>query len=151
MLNELACMLFGMSCAVAMQDCPGLRVADPWVREAPPNAEVQAGYMTLSNENDEDLILTSVAAPQYANAEFHRMWFEGDRMRMEGKSTLVVPAKGQLVLEPGGYHLMLFKPDQRMRAGETVHIRLQCGAGKKFVEAPVRKAGFIESAPHHGH
>lgn len=151
MLNELACMLFGMSCAAVVQDCPGLRVSDAWVREAPPAAEVQAAYMTLANDTDTDIILTSVAAPQFANAEFHRMWFEGDRMRMESQDTLVVPAKGQFVLEPGGYHLMLFKPDQRMRAGDTVHIRLQCGAGKSFVDAPVRKAGFIESTPHHGH
>jgi copper(I)-binding protein len=144
MVNELACMLFGMSCAAVVQDCPGLRVEDPWVREAPPGSEVQAAYMLLSNDGDRDLIMTNVAAPQYANAEFHRMWFEGDRMRMEAQPTLVVPARGQLALEPGGYHLMLFKPDTRMRTGDTVHIRLQCGEGKSFVEAPVRKAGFTE-------
>ena len=151
MVNELACMLFGMSCAAVVQDCPGLRVVDPWVREAPPKAEVQAAYMTLINERDQELILTGVATPQYANAEFHRMWFEGDQMRMEAQPTLVVPAHEQLALEPGGYHLMLYKPDQRMRAGDTVHIRLQCGAGKSFIDAPVRKAGFADSESHSDH
>lgn len=150
-MNELACMVFGMYCAAALQECPGLRVTDPWVREAPPNAEVQAGYMTLINDNDQELILTGVAAPQFANAEFHRMWFEGDRMRMEAQDTLVIPAQGQLALEPGGYHLMLHNPDWRMRAGDIVPIRLQCGAGKHFIDAPVRKAGFIDSESHNGH
>ncbi len=151
MVNELACMLFGMSCAAVVQDCPGLRVTDPWVREAPPKAEVQAAYMTLINEGTQELILTNVAAPQYANAEFHRMWFEGDQMRMQAQPTLVIPAQGELALEPGGYHLMLINPDQRMRAGDTVHIRLQCGAGKSFVDAPVRKAGFVDSESHREH
>lgn len=150
MVNEIACMLFGMSCGAVIQECPGLRVEDPWVREAPPGAETQAAYMKLANDGEQDLILTSVAAPQYANAEFHRMWFEGDRMRMEAQPTLVVPARGEVVLEPGGNHLMLFKPDQRVRSGDTVHIRLQCGAGKAFIEAPVHKAGFAESEPYGG-
>lgn len=144
-------MLFGMSCAGVLQDCPGLHVVDPWVREAPPGTQVQAAYMTLANDSDQELILTNVAAPQYANAEFHRMWFEGEQMRMEAQPTLVLPPRGQLALEPGGYHLMLFDPDQRMRAGDTVHIRLQCGTGRAFIDAPVRKAGFAESEPHSGH
>jgi hypothetical protein len=133
-----------------MQECPGLRVEEPWVREAPPGTEVQAAYMQLSNDGDSELVLTGVGAPQYANAEFHRMWFEGDRMRMDAQPTLVIPAHGRVPLEPGGYHLMLFNPDQRMRAGDTVHIRLQCGAGKNFIEAPVRKAGFTEAEPYSG-
>lgn len=150
-MNELACMLFGMYCAAVVQECPGLRVVDPWVREAPPGAEVQAGYMTLINDNKHEMILTGVVAPQFANAQFHRMWFEGDRMRMEEQDGLVIPAQGQLALEPGGYHLMLFKPDLRMRAGDIVPIRLQCGAGKSFIDAPVRKAGFLDSESHDGH
>jgi copper(I)-binding protein len=151
MVNELACMLFGMSCAAVMQDCPGLRVIDPWVREAPPGAKVQAAYMTLANDSEREMILTGVAAPQFSNAEFHRMWFEGDRMRMEAQATIAIPAQGQLAFEPGGYHVMLFNPDERMRVGDTVHIRLQCGAGRNFIDAPVRKAGFIESEPTSGH
>lgn len=150
-MNELVCTLFGMYCAAVVQDCPGLRVEDPWVREAPPKAEVQAAYMTLVNDSDQELILTNVAAPQFANAEFHRMSFEGEQMRMEAQPTVTVPARGQLALEPGGYHVMLFKPDQRMRAGDTVHIRLQCGEGKNFIDAPVRKAGFIDSESHSDH
>jgi len=150
MLNELTCMLFGMSCAAVIQDCPNLRVEDPWVREAPPGTEVLSAYMTLVNDGEHELILTNVAAPQFANAEFHRMWFAGDRMRMEAQDTLIVPAHGQLALEPGGYHLMLFKPDRRMRAGDTVPIRLQCGEGRSFIEAPVRKASFIETESHSG-
>lgn len=151
MVNELACMLFGMSCAGVLQDCPNLRVEDPWVREAPPNSDVQAAYMMLINDGDQELILTNVAAPQYANAEFHRMSFEGDQMRMEAQATVVVPARGQFALEPGGTHVMLIKPDQRMRAGDTVHIRLQCGAGRSFIDAPVRKAGFADSESHSEH
>ncbi len=150
-MNELACMLFGMYCAAVVQDCPGLTVSDPWVREAPPGAEVQAGYMLLENNSNRDLILTSVGAPQFSKAEFHRMWFVGDQMRMEAQDTLVVPANGQLALEPGGYHLMLFNPDNRLRAGDTVPIRLQCGEGKTFVEAPVRRAGFVNPNSHSGH
>lgn len=145
MVNELTCLLFNLSCAAVVQECPGLRVDDPWVREAPPGVAVQAGYMTLNNQGTQELILTEAASPEFGKVEFHRMWFEGERMRMEPQDSLVIPAGGTLALEPGGYHLMLFRPDQRLRAGDTVHIRLQCGEAKSFIDAPVRKAGFIES------
>ncbi|HXG29880.1 MAG TPA: copper chaperone PCu(A)C [Nevskiales bacterium] len=151
MVNEIACLLFGMNCAAVVPECAGLRVEDPWVREAPPGAEVQAAYMTLVNDGGRELILTGVAAPAFARAEFHRMWFEGDRMRMEPLPTLAVPAHGRVALEPGGDHVMLYKPDQRLRPGDTVHLRLQCGEGKTFVEAPVRRAGVAESESHHSH
>ncbi len=151
MVNEIACLLFGMNCAAVVPECTGLRVEAPWVREAPPNAEVQAAYMTLVNDSGREIILTSVASPEFAQAEFHRMWFEGDRMRMEPLPTLVVPARGRVTLEPGGDHIMLHKPDQRLRPGDTVHFRLQCGQGKTFVDAPVRRASLNTSDPHSGH
>lgn len=147
-MDGIACMLFGMYCAAVVPDCAGLRVDDPWVREAPPKAEVLAAYMTLVNDSDQPLVLTGVASPTFRNAEYHRMSFEGERMRMEQVDALTVPANGQLALEPGGYHIMLFTPDQRQRAGDIVPIRLQCGKGKTFVGAPVRKAGFSSGEAH---
>jgi copper(I)-binding protein len=139
-MKAIACFLFG-ACTGVVDECPGLRVQDAWVREAPPRAEVNAAYMTLVNEGDAPLALTAVASPEFRRAEYHRMWFEGDSMRMEQMETLAIPAKETLALEPGGTHIMLFGPDERPRAGDVVHIRLQCGAGKTFVDAPVRRVG----------
>ena len=139
-MKAIACFLFG-TCTGVIDECPGLRVADAWVREAPPKTEVLAAYMTLVNEADAPLVLTSVASPVFRRAEFHRMWFEGDNMRMEQMDALTVPAKESLALEPGGTHVMLFGPEERPRAGDVISIRLQCGNGKAFVDATVRRVG----------
>jgi len=147
-MDGIACMLFGMYCAAVVPECTGLRVDDPWVREAPPKAEVMAAYMTLVNDSEAPIVLTGVASPSFRSAEFHRMSFEGEQMRMERLDELTVPAGGQFALEPGGPHIMLFTPDQRQRAGDKLSIRLQCGPGKIFVDAPVRKAGFSSGEIH---
>lgn len=139
-MKALACFLFG-ACTGVVDECPGLRVEDAWVREAPPRTEVIAAYMTLFNDGDAPLVLGSVASPEFRRAEYHRMWFEGDSMRMEQMDSLTIPGKSALALEPGGTHIMLFGPDERPRAGDTVHIRLACGTGKAFVDATVRRVG----------
>ena len=62
-------------------------------------------------------------------------------MSMARIDRLDLPADGSLVLEPGGYHLMLVDAD-RLEVGETVEVTLIWEtAGEMAVEAEVVDPG----------
>ncbi|RMD70852.1 MAG: copper chaperone PCu(A)C [Gammaproteobacteria bacterium] len=60
-----------------------VEVEHPWIPEAPPNAKVLAGYMTLVNTGDAPEVLTGVESPLFQRVEMHRMVMEKGMARME--------------------------------------------------------------------
>ena len=129
----------------------GLQVSEPWVREAPPTSRVLAGYLTLVNTGDNTVTVTAISSPDFKNAEIHRTVIEAGIARMLPVKQLEVPAGGQLMLEPGGHHLMLFDPLRTLTAGETVTLIIHMNNGKQLsATAPViRKTGEDHSHHHH--
>ncbi len=129
----------------------GLQVSEPWVREAPPTSRVLAAYLTLVNTDDNTVTVTAISSPDFKNAEIHRTVIEAGVARMLPVKQLEVPAGGQLMLEPGGHHLMLFDPLRTLTAGETVTLIIHMNNGKQLsATAPViRKTGEDHSHHHH--
>ena len=128
-----------------------LQVSEPWIREAPPTSRVLAGYLTLVNTSDNTITVTAISSPDFENAEIHRTVIEDGIARMLPVTQLEVPANGQLTLEPGGHHLMLFEPRRSLTAGETVTLVIQRNNGEQItISAPViRKTGEDHSHHHH--
>ena len=129
----------------------GLQVSEPWVREAPPTSRVLAGYLTLVNTGNNTVTVTAISSPDFKNAEIHRTVIEAGVARMLPVKQLEVPAGGQLMLEPGGHHLMLFDPLRTLTAGETVTLIIHMNNGNQLsATAPViRKTGEDHSHHHH--
>jgi copper(I)-binding protein len=129
----------------------GLQVSEPWIREAPPTSRVLAGYLTLVNTGDNTVTVTAISSPDFKNAEIHRTVIEEGIARMLPVKQLEVPAGGQLILEPGGHHLMLFDPLRTFTEGETVTLIIHLDNGKQMsATAPViRKTGEDHSQHHH--
>jgi copper(I)-binding protein len=129
----------------------GLQVSEPWIREAPPTSRVLAGYLTLVNTGDNTVTVTAISSPDFKNAEIHRTVIEEGIARMLAVKQLEVPAGGQLMLEPGGYHLMLFDPMRTLTEGETVTLIIHLDNGNQMsATAPViRKTGEDHSHHHH--
>jgi copper(I)-binding protein len=127
-----------------------LQVTDAWIREAPPSAKVHAAYMTLVNPGDRTLWIDSVSSADFDGAEIHRSWVEDGVARMQPVRQLEVPAAGQVALEPGGYHLMLFDARQPLQAGDSVTLLLHQADGNCIrVTAPVRRG--TDTGHHHHH
>ena len=129
----------------------GLQVSEPWVREAPPTSRVLAGYLTLVNTGDNTVTVTAISSPDFKNTEIHRTVIEAGVARMLAVKQLEVPAGGQLMLEPGGHHLMLFDPLRTLTAGATVTLIMHMNNGNQLsATAPViRKTGEDHSHHHH--
>lgn len=132
----------------------GLVVEDAWVREAPPGARALAGYMTIRNTGEQDRRLVSARGADFDAVELHRSLVEDGVARMLPQQFMPIPAGGELVLEPGGYHLMLMRPKSALKEGDRVGLSLGFDDGSTLeVDLPVRKAsgGDHEHMHHHHH
>lgn len=126
-LITLAILLLLCGPAIAQ---PTVFVDDPWVREAPPGTSVNAGYMELRNDGDQDTRIVSVDAEGFRSAEIHETVEEDGNMTMRPLDSLTVPADSSVTLEPGGRHLMLHDPDERVTQGDwvTIYLHMESGA-----------------------
>ena len=101
-----------------------LTIERPQLRETPAGAPVAGGYLLVTNAGEEDDRLAAAATPQAGEVQIHEMSMDGEVMRMrEVEGGLAIPAGGSLSLEPGGYHLMLMRPEA-LTAGETHDVTL---------------------------
>lgn len=119
-----------------------LEVSDAWVREAPPNARVLAGFMNLHNRTSDPLVVHGVSSPRFQRAELHRTVMHEGIARMEAVKQLTLRPGETVALAPGGLHLMLFDPSSRPTRGERVEIILETERhGVVSIQAEVRAAG----------
>ncbi len=118
-----------------------VQVSEPWVRAAPPTAPVMAAYLVLHNTDQDDLTLVGASSSQFSSVEIHRTYMENGMARMALQEQLVIPAKGQVKLVPGGLHIMLIGPHAPLVEGAQVSIDLLFADGSTItVTAPVRRA-----------
>lgn len=126
----------------ALQAQPSITARDAWVREAPASRPTSAAYMTFENASAADVTIVTATTPAAKVAELHEMRDEDGRMRMRKVEKIVVPAKGSLVLKPGGLHVMLFELTGALELGKTVPFTFTLGDGTTLkVDAQVRAGG----------
>lgn len=129
----------------------GIVVKNAWVREAPPVSPVLAGYMIIENHTGKTKNLISVKSSAFQKIEIHRTVHKDGVASMEGQDKLPIAAEGKVELKPGGTHLMLINPTNRLKAGDTVSFTLIFANGSKsIISAKVKKASSMSSG-HHKH
>jgi protein SCO1/2 len=114
---------------------------------APISGDLTALYLTISNRGEaaDDLIAITTDAAE--RTEIHRQVDHGGLTTMEEVASLPIPAGGQLVMEPGGYHLMLLGLRQALAPGDLVPIELSfLKAGRVRHHATVHSYADLESA-----
>ncbi|RJQ43554.1 MAG: copper chaperone PCu(A)C [Nitrospiraceae bacterium] len=104
-------------------------VHEAWMLEAPTNARVIAGYMTIENKSSRSRRLIGVSGQDFERIEIHQTEMQGDIMRMVPMEELEIPAGSAVSLEPGSYHLMLISPRSVPKEGEAVNLELQFDSG----------------------
>ena len=125
-----------------------ISIENPWVRDAPPHAEMSAGYLTILNHSAQAQTLTSVSSPQFQKVEAHRTEMVDGQVRMLREDNVTVPAHGSVEFKPGGYHLMLIHPQHELKLGDQVELRLLFkGSQPLTVDAQIREAA--ETMPSH--
>lgn len=128
----------------------GIGVREPWIREAPPGAQVLAAYMIIDNPGTVPATITRITSPDFRRTELHRTQVENGVAGMVPLSELEIPAGGSVALLPGGIHLMLFDPLHPLRAGDSATLVIHDREGDRVtVQAFV--ARHTGDSSHHEH
>lgn len=114
-----------------------IHVSDAWVREAPPNVSMLAGYANITNNSDEDRIITSAKSKQFKMVEVHKTIVEDGVAKMRRQNNLIIRAGKTLKLKPGSYHLMLMHPQSALKLNDEVNVTITLKNGDESEEIDV--------------
>ena len=128
-----------MGASVANAQVPELTVKNAWARTPLAPQNNTAVYMVLENPSAMPRSVVSVTTQDAERAELHEVRMEGGMMTMMPTKEIAVPAKGNVELKPGGFHVMLFALKKPVKPGDQVNIVLTLNDGATVpVAATVR-------------
>jgi periplasmic copper chaperone A len=117
----------------------GIVILDPYVPLLPPGVRTGAAYLRIRNAGERDMTLVTAFSPAADVVELHTHVDDAGVLRMRQVKEIVVPARGEVMLQPGGYHVMLIGLPSPLLAGDKIIITLSFADGSgKTVEAIVR-------------
>ena len=103
----IACTSLG---ACSNDAIPPLVATDIEITEALPGSNMSAGYLSLTNNTDIAITISSVVSPEFELVEVHESLLENGLSKMRRIPLLSIPAHSSVTLERGGKHLMLMRP-----------------------------------------
>ena len=120
----LSAQLFAAQVAVTLDDGQ--------IRLPMPGRSVSAGYFTLRNNAEQQMVLTAVSSDAFKRIELHQHSHKDGMMRMEQIEKIDIPAGESVELAPGGLHLMLFEPTKTLQVGQSVELILHFADGQQL-------------------
>ena len=130
-----------------------LTITNAWIQEAPPNTKIMAGYMSLTNNGNEPIVLKSLTSQSFGKIEIHRTLYKDGMAKMISLESLTIPGQGSIILEPGSYHLMMFSPKKPLSSRDkvTVSLQLENGLAINQIFLVQRNPAATENENHHQH
>ena len=115
-----------------------VKVNDSWVREMPPGMGMTAAYLTLENESEKKLVLTSISSTAAADCSIHKTEIKDGMSRMVEIQNLAIDPKQSLTMQPGGIHIMLMDLSKPLKKGEKFPLQLNFSDGSsQLIEAVI--------------
>ncbi len=108
-------------------------VSNAWVQAMPPAQKVSAAYMIIANNSQKEVILASASSDIAGATEIHQMSEKNGMMNMAMVSNIHIPARGKVILQPGGYHMMLINLKKPVNKGDIVPITLHFQDGGSII------------------
>lgn len=125
----------------------GVTVAHPWARATPGGVKVGGAYLEIKTAAGLRDRLVGARSPAAGAVEIHSHVNESGIARMRRVDAIALKPGASLVLEPGGYHLMLTDLKAPLQEGDLVKLTLVFEkAGEIEVEATVEPIGA--TGPH---
>jgi len=127
-----------------------LKIGHPWARATV--GGTGGAFLSVDNTGAQPDRLLRVSTDVAGTAELHTHIKEGDIMRMRPVQAIDLPAGKKVMLEPGGYHIMLLGLKKPLKEGERFPLTLEFEkAGKITVEIAVDKPGASGGEHQHKH
>lgn len=132
---------------VLVRSGAGVEVERAYVAAPVGGGDRTALYLTLVNQSTIADTLVAVSSEAAGRAELHTQAERNGMVMMEPVESLVLPARGELRLEPGGHHIMLLELNRAIQPGDTVRTELVLSRGGTVpVMAEVRSYADLEAA-----
>lgn len=112
------------------------QISNATVRLPLPTKTVSAGYFSINNPAEEPVTLLSATSPEFELIELHNHVMVDGMLRMTKVNTFEVGARSTIHLQPGGYHLMLFRPKSPITPSSSITITLQWSDGSATTFTP---------------
>jgi hypothetical protein len=127
----------------ARAQSPLPEVSGGFLRASPGMAKVGAGFVTIRSAGGADRLL-GFTSPACGRPELHTHVMDNGMMRMRQLEAIDIPAGGEVVLQPGGLHLMCIDLTAPLTEGDQVPVTLIFEtAGNVEVTLPVKSAGAM--------
>ncbi|MDV7999646.1 copper chaperone PCu(A)C [Rhodococcus sp. IEGM 1408] len=126
---------------------------DGWVKAT--DTDMSGVFGTLRNPGEADVHLTGVSGDIGGSPELHETvpGGGGGMMMQEKEGGFVIPTGGELVLAPGGNHIMLMGLERPITTGQQITLTLELDGGAEqdiTVSARDFKGGQEEYVGGHG-
>ncbi|MDR5683359.1 MAG: copper chaperone PCu(A)C [Armatimonadota bacterium] len=116
-----------------------LEVRRPWARPGNRGAN-SAIYLEIHNSGGQPDRLVSAATDVARAVELHNTVMDRGMHRMVRVQSIAVPANGEVVLRPGGFHVMLIGLTRRLHVGDRFSLTLRFQrTGRLTVSVEVRE------------
>ncbi len=125
-----------------------MTVTPGFARTPTAGAPATAAYFSLSSTVDDALV--SVTTPDAETVELHTVSMAEGVMRMRPVEKIMLPAGETVALQPGGLHLMIMQPDDRLVDAEAIDLTLTFEDAEPIVlSLPLKGIGEEEEHDHH--
>ncbi|OPB30426.1 copper chaperone PCu(A)C [Bartonella sp. WD12.1] len=131
-----------------------LEIIYPWARETPKSAKVGSGYLHIINHGNTPDRLIAISMDGVQETEIHSMAAVNNIMQMKKLSNgIEIPGNGEIILKPGGNHIMFIGLSQPFQQGNKINAKLIFEkAGAINVDFFVDAIGVTSSSkPHTSH
>lgn len=121
---------------------PDITVEEIWARQSPRAATNGAAYMVIKNKGKEADALIGAKTDISEVVELHQTVVDDKGVMhmkpVEGQH-LEIPAGGEVILKPGGFHVMFMGLKQQLKPDDTIHLILVFEkSGEKAFDVKVR-------------
>lgn len=136
--------LLALSCNHARaQEPPGkpspIRIEDAWARPSAQAGGTGAIYLVIRNTGQEPDRLVKAETPTAEMASLHAVTMQGDVVRMREAPAIPIPAGGQVLFKPGGWHIMLMNLKSPLQKDAKIPLALTFAkAGRIDAQVTVR-------------
>lgn len=138
-----------LALAISTLFASNIEVKDSYVRATPPNLPNSAAFMTVTNSSNNDISIVSASSDVSKVVELHTHDMKDGVMKMYQVPEIKIPANGQTVLKPGGFHVMFIGLNHPLKKGENVTFKLEFSNGEsQTITAPIKTV--MGGMKHHG-
>ncbi len=137
-------------CLVVNAHAGTVLISDARIHASPPTIRVLAGYMHIKNVSASEQTITGMASTQFQSVEIHKTEIRDDVARMLKQESLTLQAGEEVLLEPGGMHLMFINPAANLKSGDQVDLTLTLHNGETIpLTIDVINPGSAHRHEHH--